>query len=49
MKAVKKPLKTDNEPKDIFSFMDTVVKNKKIAPLRMMQMEKVVHVVRASI
>jgi len=32
---------------DVFSFMDTVVKNKKIAPLSMKQVEKIVHDVRS--
>jgi len=31
---------------DIFSVMDTVVTNKKIAPLSMKQVEKIVHEVR---
>ena len=36
-----------DQAKDIFSFMDTVVKNKKTAPLSMKQIEKIVHEVRA--
>ncbi|MBN2108584.1 MAG: hypothetical protein JW832_14255 [Deltaproteobacteria bacterium] len=36
-----------DQAKDIFSFMDTVVKNKKIAPLSTKQIEKIVHEARA--
>jgi hypothetical protein len=36
-----------DQAKDIFSFMDTVVKNKKIAPFSTKQIEKIVHDVRA--
>jgi predicted DNA-binding antitoxin AbrB/MazE fold protein len=35
------------QARDVFSFMDTVVKNKKIAPLSMKQVEKIVHDVRS--
>jgi hypothetical protein len=33
--------------KDIFNFMDTVVKKRKITPMSMKQLEKIVHEVRA--
>jgi hypothetical protein len=33
--------------KDIFNFMDTVVKKRKITPMRLKQLEKIVHEVRA--
>jgi len=35
------------QARDVFSFMDTVVKNKKIAPLSMKQVDKIVHDVRS--
>lgn len=35
------------QAQNIFSLMDTVVKNKKIAPLSMKQVEKIVHEVRS--
>lgn len=35
-----------SEEEDIFSFMDKVVKKKKIAPMSLKQVEKVVHDVR---
>ncbi|HHT9107282.1 MAG TPA: hypothetical protein ACFYEF_06290 [Candidatus Wunengus sp. YC63] len=35
-----------SEKEDIFSFMDKVVKKKKIAPMSLKQVEKVVHGVR---
>ncbi len=36
-----------DEEEDIFRFMDKVVKKKKITPLTMKQVEKIVHEVRA--
>jgi len=36
-----------DQAQDIFRFMDTVVKNKKIAPMSMKQVEKIVHEVRS--
>lgn len=35
------------EEEDIFRFMDNVVKKKKIAPISLKQIEKIVHGVRA--
>jgi len=36
-----------DQAQDIFSFIDTVVKGKKIAPLSMKQVEKIVHEARS--
>jgi len=36
-----------DQTQNIFNYMDTVVKNKKIAPLSMKQVEKIVHEVRS--